>query len=116
MTQKPIVRGVVGARAWRVCGDTEHLCHRVTPSCASAPRLVAVRYDLPDEFNFPHYFGVSLDALTADLVELLPGSYVALMLLIAFCEYVVRHYGFTYTELRHPTRRESLDETTAVFL
>jgi len=32
------------------------------------------RYDLPDEFSFPHYFGVSLDALTADLVELLPSS------------------------------------------
>ena len=73
-------------------------------------------YDLPDAFSFPHYFGVSLDALTADLVELLPGSYIALMLLIAFCEYIVRHHGYTYNEFRHPTTREPIDEITSVLL
>ena len=32
------------------------------------------RFTLPDEFSFPFYFSLSLDALTADLVELLPSS------------------------------------------
>jgi Ca2+-binding EF-hand superfamily protein len=73
-------------------------------------------YDLPDKFSFPHYFGVSLDALTADLVELLPSSYLFLCLLIIFSEYVVRHYPHTYETLRHPSRRESISEESAILL
>lgn len=73
-------------------------------------------YDLPNEFSFPHYFGVSLDALTADLVELLPSSYVCLVLLIVFVEYMVRHYPYEWEYFRHPTRRDSIPEFWAVFL
>jgi hypothetical protein len=73
-------------------------------------------YDLPDEFSFPHYFGVSLDALTADLVELLPSSYVFLVILIVFVEYIVRHSPYDPTSFRHPTRREAIPEFWAVFL
>ena len=73
-------------------------------------------YDLPNEFSFPHYFGVSLDALTADLVELLPSSYVCLVLLILFVEYIVRHYPYEWEYFRHPTRRDSIPEFWAVFL
>lgn len=73
-------------------------------------------YDLPNEFSFPHYFGVSLDALTADLVELLPSSYVSLVVLIVFVEYIVRHYPYEWEYFRHPTRRDSIPEFWAVFL
>jgi len=38
--------------------------------------------------------------------------YLFLCLLILFCEYVVRHYPYSYEMMRHPSRRENIAEVT----
>ena len=73
-------------------------------------------YNLPDDFNFASYYSISLDALTADLVELLPSSYMVLILLIVVVEYLVRHYPYSIEHFMHPGKRESISEFKAVFL
>jgi hypothetical protein len=64
-------------------------------------------FNLPDEFLFPHYFGVSLDALTADLVDLLPSSYLSLLCIIWFSEKIVRN-EITSDTIRHPTKAKTI--------
>jgi hypothetical protein len=73
-------------------------------------------YNLPNDFNFALYYSMSLDALTADLVELLPSSYIFLILLIFVVEYLVRHYPHNVENFEHPGGRESISEFKSVFL
>lgn len=72
-------------------------------------------FNLPDEFLFPHYFGVSLDALTADLVDLLPSSYFSLLFIIWFSEKIVRN-EITIETIRHPVKAKTISNFSAVFL
>lgn len=77
--------------------------------------IFLIVYDLPDEFSFPHYFGSSLDALTGDLTELLPSSYLYLAIIILVSEYVVRHYPLNWQTLRHPVSAKTIPDTYTVF-
>ena len=50
-------------------------------------------FDLPQEFSFPHYLGMSLDAHTVELVDVLPSSYAAVLLAVLASEFAVRFQG-----------------------
>lgn len=47
-------------------------------------------YDLPREFKFPHYFNLSVNAHTVDMVHVSTGSYAVLMAVIVLSQSVVR--------------------------
>lgn len=49
-------------------------------------------------------------------MEVLPSSYVFLVLLIIFVEYVVRHYPHDVDHVMHPAKRKSISEEKAIFL
>eukprot|EP00613_Pedinella_sp_CCMP2098_P057272 CAMPEP_0171869632 /NCGR_PEP_ID=MMETSP0992-20121227/32130_1 /TAXON_ID=483369 /ORGANISM="non described non described, Strain CCMP2098" /LENGTH=1090 /DNA_ID=CAMNT_0012493555 /DNA_START=102 /DNA_END=3375 /DNA_ORIENTATION=- len=50
-------------------------------------------FDLPKDFSFAHYFSMSLDSHTVELVDVLPSSYGAVLFIVCVSEFVVRFQG-----------------------
>jgi hypothetical protein len=50
-------------------------------------------FTLPDDFNFPHYFCMCLDAHTVDLVDVMPTSYIVVIVVVIMSEFLIRFQG-----------------------